>query len=85
MSAQRYKLFFESQIFHKKSTSVGAEVPNSFNIVDVTCRHKGTNFSLNRNCFLKKHFNYKATPNCWANWAISLRYSLHFWFGSLTV
>ena len=30
MSTQRYILFFESQIFHEKSTSVRAEVPNSF-------------------------------------------------------
>ena len=38
---------------YEKSTSVGAEVPNSFNTVDVTCLHKGTNFSLNRKYFIK--------------------------------
>ena len=55
---------------------------------DITCRHKGTTFSLNLKYFFKKHFNYRATPNCWASWtipllipqtaAISLMYSLHF-------
>ena len=44
---------------YEKSTSVGAEVPNSFNIVDVTCQHKGTNFSLNRKYFFKKHSVHK--------------------------